>query len=121
MKRTRQVLCIVYIFIILYITIFSRSPGSEYIFKPLFWEYKKQMWHDITLNILLFVPFGILVDVDRLWKRILCGFLLSVSIETIQYFFMLGYCEPDDVLNNTIGTALGCLCTSIVNRVRRRQ
>ncbi len=35
------------------------------------------------------------------------GFVLSGSLEATQYFFRIGYCELDDILNNTIGTAIG--------------
>lgn len=109
---------IIYIFVILYITLFSREIGKEYIFKPLFWEYKKQMWRDISLNMLLFVPFGFLIRTKKMWQGVFCGFLLSVFIEITQYFFRLGYCEPDDVLNNTIGTVIGVTVAYIIQRIR---
>ena len=63
-------------------------------------------WWDIVLNILLFIPLGFLLGVKG-WKAILFGFLLSAFIECAQYLFLLGYCEADDVLNNTIGTVVG--------------
>jgi glycopeptide antibiotics resistance protein len=119
-RQAQRIIFIIYVLIILYITIFSRNPGNEYIFKPLLWEYKKRMWHDIFLNILLFVPMGALCDVNRLWKKIACGFLLSVFVEILQYYFMLGYCELDDMLNNTIGTVLGCISAYIINSLWRR-
>lgn len=109
---------IVYVFIILYITLFSREIGNAYIFKPLFWEYKKQMWRDIFLNMLLFVPFGLLVRTKKMQQGVLCGFLLSVLIELTQYFLRLGYCEPDDVLNNTIGTTIGVVAAYMIKRLR---
>lgn len=65
-------------------------------------------WWDIALNILLFMPLGVLLG-DKGWKAILFGFLLSVFIECAQYVAVLGYCEADDVLNNTIGAAIGSL------------
>lgn len=37
----------------------------------------------------------------------LIGFCLSCGIEVVQYFGRLGYCELDDVLNNTIGAGIG--------------
>ena len=63
-------------------------------------------WWDIVLNILLFIPLGFLFG-DKGWKAVLFGFLFSAFIECAQYLFLLGYCEADDVLNNTIGTAVG--------------
>ena len=56
-------------------------------------------------------PIGFLLG-DKGWKAILYGFLLSAFIEFIQYIAVLGYCEADDVLNNTIGCGIGVLlCT----------
>lgn len=63
-------------------------------------------WWDIVLNILLFIPLGFLLG-DKGWKAVFLGFLLSASIELIQYIAVLGYCEADDVLNNTIGCGFG--------------
>lgn len=62
------------------------------------------MWKDIWLNILLFVPLGVTIG-GR--KGVIAGLVLSCCIEAVQYFLCLGYCEVDDVMNNTIGTCLG--------------
>ena len=35
------------------------------------------------------------------------GILSSIAIELAQYFLEMGYCETDDVLYNTLGTAIG--------------
>jgi lipopolysaccharide/colanic/teichoic acid biosynthesis glycosyltransferase len=68
------------------------------------------LWHFIVLNILLFIPLGFLLrSITDSWKTIVCGFLLSVLIELTQYWFRLGSCELDDVLNNTLGCGLGIL------------
>lgn len=62
------------------------------------------MWKDIWLNILLFVPLGVTIG-GR--KGVIAGLVLSCCIEAVQYFLCLGYCEVDDVMNNTIGACLG--------------
>ena len=62
------------------------------------------MWSDIVLNILLFVPLGLIIGG---WKGLLICFALSGMIEAAQYFFQIGFCELDDVLNNTIGAGIG--------------
>lgn len=68
-------------------------------------------WWDITLNILLFIPLGFLLG-RKGWKAVFLGFLISAFIECAQYLFLLGYCEADDVLNNTIGCGIRVLlCT----------
>lgn len=62
------------------------------------------MWSDIGLNILLLIPLGFFIGG---WKGIAAGFILSCGIEMTQYIFRLGYCELDDILNNTIGAGAG--------------
>ena len=65
----------------------------------------------IILNILLYLPLGYLLAILfpnlRNWKILLIGCLCSVATELVQLFFEMGYCETDDVLYNTIGTAIG--------------
>lgn len=65
----------------------------------------------IILNILLFVPLGYLLAIlVPAWKSkhiVLVGCMCSVLTELIQYLFEMGYCETDDVLYNTLGTAIG--------------
>ena len=102
----RKVLVSLYILIILWVTLFSRRPMETRIFRGLFWEIEMGYWWDITLNILLFIPLGFLIGGKR---GIVAGALLSIGIELTQYIFRLGYCELDDVLNNTIGAAIGAL------------
>lgn len=109
--RKRKAILILYIFFILWVTLFTREPRAARIVKGLFWEVRMRYWWDIVLNILLFIPLGFLLG-DKGWKAILYGFLLSAFIECAQYLFLLGYCEADDVLHNTIGCGLGVLlCT----------
>ena len=107
----KWILVAIVVIIILQITIFSRNAGQEHIFKPLFWELKNGMWKDIWMNVLLFVPLGSIVG-GR--KGIITGLLLSCCIEITQYVFCLGYCEMDDVLNNTIGASLGAGIRSLL-------
>ena len=105
-RKSRKILVALYVLIILWITLFSRTPGTVRIFRGLFWEIKMGYWNNIIQNILLFVPLGFLIGDKRV---ILIGLLLSIGIELAQYIFRLGYCELDDVLNNTIGVAIGAL------------
>lgn len=102
----RKVLVVIYILIILWITLFSREPMTTRIFRGLFWEIEMGYWNNIIQNILLFIPLGFLIGGKR---GIIAGVLLSIGIELTQYIAVLGYCELDDVLNNTIGAAIGAL------------
>lgn len=110
-EKKRKVLIALYIFFVLWMTLFTREPRAARIVKGLLWEVRMGFWWDIALNILLFIPLGVLIG-DKGWKPVLFGFLLSAFIELTQYVFLLGYCEADDVLNNTIGCGLGFLLCS---------
>ena len=107
-KKSRKILVALYILIILWITVFSREPMTGRIFRGLFWEIEMGYWIDIRLNILLFLPLGFLLGtVTDNWRIVLFWFILSVFIEFLQYIFAMGWCQADDVLNNTIGTVVG--------------
>ena len=116
----RVILAGIYSIFILHMTLMNRSVHPDHIFYSLFWELKNHMWEDIFKNIALFVPFGVIIG-GR--KGVLLGFLFSCGIEVAQYITRLGYCEMDDVLNNTVGTAFGVLVnrgTRAGSRVLRR-
>ena len=114
MKYIKWSLVVFYIYFILMQTIVGRAVHSEPIFQKLFWEAQNGMWTDIKLNILLFLPLGFLIGG---WKGVLIGFFLSCGIEVTQYVCRLGYCEVDDVLNNTIGTGVGVGVNVLIRKI----
>lgn len=79
----------------------------------------------VTLNVLLFVPLGMLLPLvfpkkfNRFWKVSLCALCTTVAIETIQYFIGRS-ADIDDVIANALGGMLGfCLlrlCDSLFHR-----
>ena len=107
------------IFIVWY-TLLKREPrGLERVFKPeLFWAIKgwivnstiesKKEAVQYLLNILFFIPYGLLIPWKENWKRVfVTALVLSISIELSQYIFNLGWCEVDDVISNTLGALIG--------------
>lgn len=63
-------------------------------------------------NVLCFVPFGILFPIvfskkQSFPKTVLIGMLLSVCIETLQFWLGTGVSDIDDVFFNTCGAILG--------------
>ncbi len=69
-------------------------------------------WQQVCLNFVLFVPMGILLPmvIKRMddWRRVLvCGLLVSISIETIQVLFIGRLGDLDDVIANTLGCFAG--------------
>lgn len=113
MKYVKWSLVVLYVYFIRTKTVIGRPVQPEPIFKGLFWETQNGMWSDIWLNILLFIPLGLLIGG---WKGVLIGFLLSCGIELFQYFGRLGYCELDDVLHNTIGAGIGALINVLIRK-----
>ena len=68
-------------------------------------------------NIAWFVPLGFYLAYGKrrpMWRVILCGFLLSLFIEGMQYVLGTGVSEIDDLLLNTVGTVLGGLIAACV-------
>lgn len=76
---------------------------------------------ELVENILIFVPFGVyagmLVKERSWWKVILAGAGFSLILETLQYVFAIGASDITDVINNTLGAALGMLLWKGFHRI----
>ena len=116
-QRIRKVLFVIFCLIILWMTILSRTPGNNRIVKlELLWAYRAWIAGKSygqaesiqnILNIVLFVPFGFLFP-KRSWKYLIITVMVfSVVIEMTQYIWILGWCELDDVICNTLGAVIG--------------
>ena len=127
------VLLVLYIGFIIYTTLLCREPGDyrQYNFQ-LFWSYQRffddiePQGRQILLNILFFVPFGVLAPfcVDGNWKRklvftVASACLLSGTVEFLQLLYKLGFAEFDDVFDNTMGAAIGAVVVLMLGRVKR--
>lgn len=81
---------------------------------------------EIFVNLVIFVPLGFLVArAARAWPvrtgtvvglTLAVGALLSLTVETVQYFLISRYSELGDVILNTIGTALGLPLALVARR-----
>ena len=69
-------------------------------------------------NIILFIPFGVLLPlafrVERL--TIVYGCAASILVEIIQLAFAMGAADIDDVILNTLGAVIGYFAYRIINR-----
>ena len=65
----------------------------------------------LILNILLYYPLGYLIPIlfPKLKSKqvVFIGCLCSMATEATQYLLKMGWCETDDVIHNTLGTAIG--------------
>lgn len=111
---------VIVILAILYSTVYSRTENFQApVFIPFhsFYQAKNEpeIYRSMLMNIFLFEPIGLSLP-NILPKKahpvavtIIIAILFSVLIEAAQYCFCLGRCEIDDVIMNTLGTALGGL------------
>lgn len=70
-------------------------------------------WHSTLLNVLLFLPLGMMLpllwaDFRSLWRTLLAGFGISFFIEVLQLFSFRAT-DVNDLITNTAGT-LGGYC-----------
>ena len=68
---------------------------------------------DIVANLLLFLPLGaLLVGINpsiKWYKVLLIGLACSLTIEVLQYIFMRGVTQTDDVIHNAVSCLVGWL------------
>lgn len=63
-------------------------------------------------NILVFLPFGLLLPASfsglrRFYRTLLCAAGCIAAVEIVQLATLRGYCDIDDLILNLIGTAMG--------------
>lgn len=106
------------VFLILHITLFRRAPGyDENVHLDFRFFPSAGLWAGNLLNLILYMPFGWAAG-KRLQSRrgriILCGLVLSACCEGIQYITTRGCADVNDILFNTLGTALGVWLAGIL-------
>ncbi|SFX59137.1 Glycopeptide antibiotics resistance protein [Bacillus altitudinis] len=91
--------------------------------------YPNLVFLNLAGNILLFVPLGFFLyqafRTLRWQKAILAGFFLSTIIEILQWIFsqsgmITRSSDIDDILLNTLGTALGCMLYRMYQRRKEK-
>lgn len=100
------------------------QPLSSY--KEAWYTFSFYAWRNLILNILLFLPMGILLPLllekcRKFWVTYLAGFGVSVMIELVQYMAHRGIVEFDDVLNNTVGTMIGYGLAAVILSLWKRR
>lgn len=110
-----RTLCVIYGTVILYLAFFSREPGSRTGIDLMLFE----TWKDsaaskayVIENILMFIPFGILLPAafPRFRAGARCtaaGMVSSIGLELAQLMTKRGHCQLDDVVMNTLGAWIG--------------
>lgn len=120
--------CVIYIFLILYKTVFSRAERDV---TPIFdfgWSYRAAlantpgMFSQIYLNILLYIPLGCFSETIFVKRQklglifsIMIGLAVTLTTEHLQLFLQRGSFEFDDIVNNMIGILIGASVAAIIN------
>ena len=106
---------IIYIIIVMGATLVDRVSGYESVNLHLFSSYKDAYnsfsigeWRNLILNILMFVPIGILMPLlfnkfQQWYITYLVGFVATLFIEILQFISKRGIFEIDDIINNFLG------------------
>ncbi len=143
-RRTGLILFLVYLALLFYFLFFAewydRAPARHTGYSANLMPFREigRYWHararlpgrvvflNLLGNVIGFLPFGFFLPVidRRLMRRgvlvILLGALLSLCVELIQLITLTGSFDVDDILLNTLGTALGYLLFRILNTLIRR-
>lgn len=124
---TLWILLLVYISLVFYLTIICRDASDEYKLELLPFKtiidffnvgydgHGRYILRDVLVNIGLLMPVGFVLGFHsflpkngiNIRKVIFYGFLISLSIETLQLISKTGTFEIDDLIYNTLGCAIG--------------
>ena len=114
LRYSVALLLIEYIFLLFCSTVIFRTSGDtrQYDFHP-FWSYSRpDLLVENIMNVIVFIPVGMilgsLLRVKGSWLvALLIGCSISITIEALQFWFMKGFSEVDDVMHNTVGCLIG--------------
>lgn len=113
--------------ILLYLTLFEREAGSRQAVSLKLFETFGDVRSNayVVENILLFIPFGVLGAC--FWKCLrnpvvflVIGAVYSVFIEVVQLVTQRGYFQVDDIVMNSLGSGVGCLCFLFVRWIVKK-
>lgn len=125
------VLSVTFVFVI-YVTIIHRNVGENgnNCLIPFYSFYmakqEVEVYRLILLNILMFLPFGIVLPFilnhfkQNVLFSIVFGISLSLCIEIIQLVFRIGTFEIDDIIFNTFGCLIGLLSFSLFKVINNK-
>ena len=132
LRWSSVLLLIEYIFLLFCSTVIFRTAGAtrRYDFHP-FWSYDRpDLLIENIMNVIVFIPVGMILGsllrvnygsrlrVNGSWTSqatksmtclivLLIGCSISITIEALQFFFLRGFSEVDDVMHNTVGCMIG--------------
>ena len=134
MNNKKRILFVMYCLILIWIILFKLSFSLEEIqalrgvsninFIPFHYDTETSLhFKEVILNILIFVPFGLLTTMMHfnLRKSLIIGFGFSFVMEAGQYIFRLGSSDITDLITNTLGTIVGVILYVLLLRIFRNR
>lgn len=129
LQAVAAVLFITVVLIILTLTVFGRIPGERQMQIIPFWSYgeilcgNRYVLKQVILNIVLFVPIGIVLPFllnkkVSLEIALVYGVVFSSIIEVLQLVTCRGLCEFDDIFHNSLGCMIGCMIHTKITECR---
>ncbi|MGN1205931.1 MAG: VanZ family protein [Eubacterium sp.] len=128
-----------YMILLIYFLFFSEEYGRTVHYTE--YQYNLVLFHEISRyikyreivgieyflinivgNIVVFMPFGFFVPNLKKWdflRVVIAGFFFSLAVETVQLVTKVGTFDVDDLLLNTIGVMLGCICYCFCRKIYR--
>lgn len=134
-------LFIIYMMLLFYVVFFAEGMGraeaaSGYKYNLTLFREIKRYWRylgdfdslgwiaflNIIGNVLAFIPFGIFLPWlsegrIKFIPAFICGFALSLTIETVQLIFKVGCFDVDDLVLNVVGAVCGYILYIIVHGI----
>ncbi len=145
-KRTKAlcwILFAIYLAVLIYFLFFADMLGRTnavqaydhnlILFREIrrYWVYRGRIgfpyvFLNLAGNVLMFMPFGFLLPIMSrklrgFFRVVLSGLALSLAVECIQLLTHTGCFDVDDLLLNTIGSALGFLVFALVQFGRKKR
>lgn len=143
-KISGKILLVLYILLLIYFLFFAERYGQasfderQYrynlvLFQEIrrFWTYREQLGSlavaaNLLGNVVGFIPLGFIPPVVSSNARgfffiTFSGFALSLCVETAQLITKLGCFDVDDLVMNTLGTAIGYVAFAVCHLIYRKK
>lgn len=118
-----------YCCLILSFLVFGRHATGVFKYQLIpFWSYRWMVIYPnvieaAIMNILIYIPFGIMIPVftKNYRKAIGIGILISLTVNFLQLVTTVGSFEFDDIFHNTLGVIIGCVCCHYIRKYYWKQ
>ena len=129
MKLLSKILLCAYLLVLLWLVLFKLSSDpisvllnhrTRSLSLVPFADHSRANLREIIDNLVVFVPFGLLLHVNfkraNTWRKFAFVCAFSSAAEIIQFVFAIGVADITDVIANTLGGSFGLIGYSLGNK-----